>query len=575
MLILDVTGGPDEGKTFKLPDDAGASKHLIGRTLGVVQLNDDLVSRRHAEIKLNSDGWQIHDLGSRNGTFVNEQLVSSPATLRDGDLIGIGNSRLKFARCDEEPAQALMSFRSMLAGMAAGPDVGDTIDVNGDAHGNAEADAAAVSTGPVIDPEQRQLLEHIAEQLDTLHTRFRGFDDAYGEALEKRLDATIERHLKKLNGSRDQGGEAKDQPTHQELIAELRGAFADSFEQRMQSWFERVLEAVRVDPTAELRSTLADVTLRLEQLAARSARAEDVRRVVELIEQQQQERPSDEKANELLETIAAQLRSLSAADAAQAQTAEAERASLIAAVRDAVAASTPSVNVQQAEVDLTSLEQSIAAKIDERAEQIVARLAARESQPSQPLDAAALAEQIAAKLSAQQSQPPTIDESKLAADLAAQIASQLDAPAQPAVDSTELAEQIAAKLTAALPGALPSATNEPTPVEVDADALALALSPIVEQMLARQTAGINEHVDQAAANLATRKQHLLLAKAIKRLATGDELTHHVGRLARAIAELPSKRDQRRATRRVLKALRDDDGAAALEQVVQQILDLES
>ena len=67
----------------------------IGRTEGNhVLLQDDLVSRRHAVIRRQGEGYVIEDLGSRNGTFVNGARIDSPTSLRPGDTITIGNTQL-------------------------------------------------------------------------------------------------------------------------------------------------------------------------------------------------------------------------------------------------------------------------------------------------------------------------------------------------------------------------------------------------------------------------------------------------------------------------------------------------
>jgi pSer/pThr/pTyr-binding forkhead associated (FHA) protein len=50
---------------------------------------DPSVSGHHAELRTAPDGCQIVDLGSLNGTFVNEHRVTT-ATLREGDLVGFG-----------------------------------------------------------------------------------------------------------------------------------------------------------------------------------------------------------------------------------------------------------------------------------------------------------------------------------------------------------------------------------------------------------------------------------------------------------------------------------------------------
>lgn len=69
----------------------GAGQNMIGREPGAgIQLHDDLVSRRHAMVTLTEDSMVIEDLGSANGTWVNEQPLVGIRTLRPGDVVGIG-----------------------------------------------------------------------------------------------------------------------------------------------------------------------------------------------------------------------------------------------------------------------------------------------------------------------------------------------------------------------------------------------------------------------------------------------------------------------------------------------------
>jgi len=62
-----------------------------------------LVSRQHALIRCHN-GWQYQliDLGSRNGTFVNDQRVVMPVTLSDGAVIRIADNRLTFFEHSDE-----------------------------------------------------------------------------------------------------------------------------------------------------------------------------------------------------------------------------------------------------------------------------------------------------------------------------------------------------------------------------------------------------------------------------------------------------------------------------------------
>ncbi len=50
-------------------------------------LKDRQVSRRHAVIQRQGEGYVIRDAGSRNGTFLNGNLLTSPRPLQDGDEV--------------------------------------------------------------------------------------------------------------------------------------------------------------------------------------------------------------------------------------------------------------------------------------------------------------------------------------------------------------------------------------------------------------------------------------------------------------------------------------------------------
>ena len=57
--------------------------------------SDVTVSRRHAEFRREGSGYTVHDVGSLNGTYVNQQRVDS-AVLQQGDEVQIGKFRLVF-----------------------------------------------------------------------------------------------------------------------------------------------------------------------------------------------------------------------------------------------------------------------------------------------------------------------------------------------------------------------------------------------------------------------------------------------------------------------------------------------
>lgn len=78
-----------------IPLDAQSS-YTIGRGRECeIQLPDISVSREHARIFGDADGFRVEDLGSTNGTFVNGESVSKQ-TLNSGDKIRVGRLHLEF-----------------------------------------------------------------------------------------------------------------------------------------------------------------------------------------------------------------------------------------------------------------------------------------------------------------------------------------------------------------------------------------------------------------------------------------------------------------------------------------------
>ncbi|MBC5810207.1 MAG: FHA domain-containing protein [Candidatus Eremiobacteraeota bacterium] len=69
----------------------------IGRAqTATLAISDAQVSRLHARIDLTDGTLTLRDLDSRNGTLVNARPIDVPVTLRDGDEIDIGTTRITF-----------------------------------------------------------------------------------------------------------------------------------------------------------------------------------------------------------------------------------------------------------------------------------------------------------------------------------------------------------------------------------------------------------------------------------------------------------------------------------------------
>ena len=89
---LMVRSGPQAGQRFVL--DASLTK--LGRhPESEISLDDISVSRRHAEIERQSTEYVLRDVGSMNGTYVNQKRVDG-VVLQQGDEILVGRFRLIF-----------------------------------------------------------------------------------------------------------------------------------------------------------------------------------------------------------------------------------------------------------------------------------------------------------------------------------------------------------------------------------------------------------------------------------------------------------------------------------------------
>lgn len=104
--FLRIIAGVDEGA--RLPLGGTLSEWALGRSKDCeCVLNDPNVSRRHAIIKKDWNGFIISDLGSKNGVLINDQQIARPRRLKDGDEITIGPVKLIFIDPDADLLAAL------------------------------------------------------------------------------------------------------------------------------------------------------------------------------------------------------------------------------------------------------------------------------------------------------------------------------------------------------------------------------------------------------------------------------------------------------------------------------------
>ena len=88
-----VVSGPLKGHNYFVKSDIPI---LIGRSNeAIIKISyDNFCSRRHALLYWENKICFIKDLHSTNGTFINNKRISQQTELHDGDIIGLGDTKL-------------------------------------------------------------------------------------------------------------------------------------------------------------------------------------------------------------------------------------------------------------------------------------------------------------------------------------------------------------------------------------------------------------------------------------------------------------------------------------------------
>ena len=90
-LVVDSVPGHDRGMEYDVEDGA-----TLGRGNVEIHLEDPFASTRHARLVRQGAIVVIEDLGSTNGTYLNEDLLDGPRPLHPGDRIRIGDSTFTY-----------------------------------------------------------------------------------------------------------------------------------------------------------------------------------------------------------------------------------------------------------------------------------------------------------------------------------------------------------------------------------------------------------------------------------------------------------------------------------------------
>jgi pSer/pThr/pTyr-binding forkhead associated (FHA) protein len=108
MASIIIISGPQKGNFYPL----GQRTNVIGRVEALpIQILDDLVSRRHMQIRYDKDKNQYYalDMKSKHGVFINERKITQETALVDGDEILIGQTTLLFTDKDFDDRESALS----------------------------------------------------------------------------------------------------------------------------------------------------------------------------------------------------------------------------------------------------------------------------------------------------------------------------------------------------------------------------------------------------------------------------------------------------------------------------------
>ncbi len=92
QLVVERAPGHEPGMIYDIDGDL-----VLGRgDRAEIRLEDPFASSRHARIFEQGNSVVVEDLGSTNGTYLNEEVLQTPRPLHPGDRVRIGDSEFTF-----------------------------------------------------------------------------------------------------------------------------------------------------------------------------------------------------------------------------------------------------------------------------------------------------------------------------------------------------------------------------------------------------------------------------------------------------------------------------------------------
>lgn len=184
MPSLVFLAGPIAGRRYKLGD----GEYVIGRRSDCqIFVPDMRVSRQHARLWRDGDGWTLEDLGSNNGTYINGVRLQTATQLRHDDEILIANNKIRVEAQDHPSEQRIAEGQVVTIVDIGGQSLLRSRDDGGTGR------AALVSSGLVSVSDQKAV-RLIERKLDALTEILRATaaSDTEDALLDKIAEALLE-----------------------------------------------------------------------------------------------------------------------------------------------------------------------------------------------------------------------------------------------------------------------------------------------------------------------------------------------------------------------------------------------
>lgn len=259
---------------------------LIGRSPDChVTIEDPLVSRNHARVRILGEEVLIEDLGSRNGVRVNGQPIKGPTRLFPGDRVRIGTQELVFSKLDiAQPSPLKRTGFLLHCARCRTPYPEEALSCP--TCGAVERVEEETISGPVADVGQNWSLQLLLEVLQK----------ALALGRDEDLDRLIRRATANVDARLDKG-EAVERKQLEALADVAVGIAERRASAEWADWVLRVHSRAEVAPSADILTRLGRLPARerrrlqgaasdlAREIAARSPHAPEVTMLLALVDE--------------------------------------------------------------------------------------------------------------------------------------------------------------------------------------------------------------------------------------------------------------------------------------------------